>query len=311
LTEIINGRPVHFPAGVDVPDGTGFRTQARQLEALTAKLNINALDQGTVTGALDQGHEAATEATAWQPELTAAVAGAGVPLFKAYGLGSQLNRLRHETYSPTLFAEPWVAAMVVTLDSLSSALPPHAGRAVAYSIQRWQTLKTSPPHVDVLLPAQCELWRTVLAAEKKGTDLLEPKNYLDGAARLGEKFRATTRSALKKLYLMVAVIVTLFVGGIALLIVGPAHAGTTAAAGISAVLASAGLTWKGIGGAIGKLASKLEGPLWGAELDGAITDAITLKGGDHPSSQDPQAPPNRDYANRAGRVLQAAGKPTA
>ena len=32
-----------------------------------------------------------------------------------------------------------------------------------------------------------------------------------------------------------------------------------------------------MGGALGKLAGKLEQPLWGAVLDSAIADAITLK----------------------------------
>jgi hypothetical protein len=106
---------------------------------------------------------------------------------------------------------------------------------------------------------------------------------------------------------LVAVIAVLFVGGIVLLIVG-SSAGTTAVAGISAVLAAFGLTWKGVGGALGKLASKIEPPLWGGELDGAITDAITLTHG--AAGATPAAPPpgTHDYAGRATRALHAAGK---
>ena len=60
-----------------------------------------------------------------------------------------------------------------------------------------------------------------------------------------------------------------------LLLVAPNGASDTAA-GLSGVLAALGLTWKGVGTALGKLASQVEAPLWGAEVDGAVTAAITL-----------------------------------
>ncbi len=47
-------------------------------------------------------------------------------------------------------------------------------------------------------------------------------------------------------------------------------------AGAAAVLSSIGLTWKGIGGSLGKLAGKLEQPLFGGATDDAITATITL-----------------------------------
>jgi hypothetical protein len=168
-------------------------------------------------------------------------------------------------------------------------------------------LETAPSQPEVLLPAQCDLWRTVLVGDKKGTELLEPNNYLDAAERLGQKFREIGLGVLKRFPVLVAAIAMLFVGGIVLLIVG-SDAGTTAVAGISAVLAAFGLTWKGVGAAVGKLAAKLEPPLWGAELDGAITDAITLA---HPragSSAAAQPPGTHDYAGRIARALHAAGR---
>lgn len=36
------------------------------------------------------------------------------------------------------------------------------------------------------------------------------------------------------------------------------------------------MSWKGIGGALGRLARNVEEPLWGAEIDHAVTRAITL-----------------------------------
>jgi hypothetical protein len=99
-------------------------------------------------------------------------------------------------------------------------------------------------------------------------------------------------------------IVVLFVGGIALLLITPKHPGGTAA-GLSAVLAALGLTWKGIGGTLGVLAGRLEAPLWGAELDGAVTDAVTLVGTPPPQAQPKQAP-DQDYAGRSARPILAA-----
>jgi hypothetical protein len=306
--DIINARSgPPFPVDVDMPESAGFKFQARRLTTLVGSLKLDRIDPSTVASQLGEGTEAKDVAAAWRPDLAAALRGADSRYAKAYGLGEQLNRLRYETYSTTLFAQPWVAAMLVALDGLSTALPPHAARAVAMSIRRWSALETAPPTSEVLLPAQCDLWRTVLAGEKKGTEMLEPQNYLDAAERLGQKLREMGLSVLKRFPFLVGAIAVLFVGGIVLLIVG-SSAGTTAVAGISAVLAAFGLTWKGVGGALGKLAGKIEAPLWGGELDGAITDAITLTHGAAGAS--PAAPPpgTHDYAGRATRALHAAGK---
>ena len=308
MGDIINSRSgPPFPVDVEMPESAGFKYQARRLTTLVGNLKLDRVDPGTVAAQLAEGTAATDVATNWRPDLAAALRGADTRYAKAYGLGEQLNRLRNETYTTALFTQPWVAAMLVALDGLSTALPPHAARSVANSIRMWETLGTAPPNPETLLPAQCDLWRTLLAGEKKGTEMLEPQNYLDAGERLGDKLRAMGLTVLKRFPILVGLIVLLFVGGIVLLIVG-SSAGTTAVAGISAVLAAFGLTWKGIGGALGKLAGKVEAPLWGGELDGAITDAITLAHRGAGSS--PAAPPPgiRDYAGRATRALHAAGK---
>jgi hypothetical protein len=48
-------------------------------------------------------------------------------------------------------------------------------------------------------------------------------------------------------------------------------------AGAGSLVAAFGISWKVVGGTLGKVANRLEPPLWGAVLDTAITDAITLK----------------------------------
>ena len=308
ITNARSGPP--YPVDVAMPESAGFKYQARRLAALVGSLKLDRIDPSTVASQLAEGAAATDLAAQWRPDLAAALRGADSRYAKAYGLGEQLNRLRNETYSTALFTQPWIAAMLVALDGLSTALPPHAARAVANSIRRWAMLETAPPSSEVLLPAQCDLWRTLLAGEKKGTEMLEPQNYLDAAERLGQKLRQMGLSVLKRFPVLVGLIAVLFVGGILLLILG-SSAGTTAVAGISAVLAAFGLTWKGVGGALGKLAGKIEAPLWGGELDGAITDAITLTHGAAGGS--PAAPPpgTHDYAGRAAHLLHAAGRRSA
>lgn len=308
MSDIINARSgPPFPVDVEMPESAGFKFQARRLTALVGSLKLEGVDPGNTAAKLAAGGEAKDVCVQWEPDLAAALRGADSRYARAYGLGEQLNRLRNETYTTALFDQPWVTAMLVALDGLSTALPPHAARAVANSIRRWATLETAPSNPETLLPAQCDLWRTVLAGEKKGTEMLEPQNYLDAAERLGQKLRELGLGVLKRFPVLVGAIVVLFVGGIVLLIVG-SSAGTTAVAGISAVLAAFGLTWKGVGGTVGKLAGKLEAPLWGGELDGAITDAITLAHRGAGSSPAAQPPDTRDYAGRAIRALHAAGK---
>ncbi|HEY1510121.1 MAG TPA: hypothetical protein VGF93_14015 [Solirubrobacteraceae bacterium] len=308
MGDILAGRPgPPFPVDLPLPESAGFKSQGLALTTLAGKLKIDGLDPKAVTSVLGAGTKADSQAAAWQPDLAAALVGADSRLSRAYGLGQQLNRLGNAAYTSQLFAQPWIAAMIEALDALTSALAPHAARSVAISIMRWEALQSAPAGVETLLPAQCELWRTILAGEKKGTELLEPDNYLDAAERLGDKLRMIGRSALKKFPWLVGAIVVLFVGGIVLLIVGTGG-GTTAAAGLSAVLAAFGLTWKGVGGAVGKLAGKLEAPLWGAELDGAIADAITLAH-EKPAMPGASAAAVGDYAARTARVFKAAGKP--
>jgi hypothetical protein len=307
MEDLLNGRaPIAFPDDLDLAPATGFEAQARQLTATLNTLKLTGLDPGLLVDQLSGGSAAITQATDWQPKLAAALLGADTRFAKGFGLGRQLNAVGHETWSQTPFREPRRTQMVAALDDLSTVLPPHAGRGVANSIGRWTALKTEPADIDNLLASQCELWRPVLTGEKKPTELLEPENYLDAADQLAAKLRATATMSLKQLSPLVVLIVALFAAGVVLLALRPAHAGTTAA-GLSGVLAAVGLTWKGVGGTIGKLAGKLEAPLWGAEVDGAVTDAITLVG--KPPATDSiwkrRRAPTVDYAERASRANHA------
>jgi hypothetical protein len=171
--------------------------------------------------------------------------------------------------------------VVAAIDDLGSALPPHAGHSVRASILQWRASietrsKVVPEQQEtwLQLARQGELWRALLSGEKDGPDMLEIEDYLDAAERLSRRMRTMGWTVLRRFWFLVLVIVALFAGGVALIVVTGTDAAVVAGAGT--ILASLGLSWRGLGGSLGGLAGKLERPLWGAEIDVAITRAITL-----------------------------------
>jgi hypothetical protein len=208
---------------------------------------------------------------------------------------------------------PRIANLLRWLDDLDSAFPPHAASSVAKSLMKWRDALhppsetpteglnrrekvkapwekvkarwdrwqnreaiTAPAATKDAIPAlrrQGELWRALLSGEKQGTDMLEIDNYLDAARRLSVRTAAIVRGVVVRMPLLSTLVLALAGVGVWLLAEGGS---AQLVAGVTSVLAALGLTWKGLGGALGKLAGKLEQPLWGAVLDDAIADAVTL-----------------------------------
>lgn len=123
------------------------------------------------------------------------------------------------------------------------------------------------------LRRQGELWRALLSGEKQGTDMLEIDNYLDATKQLASRMASIVRGVVIRMPLLAGVIIVLLGAGVWLLFQGSS---SQLVGGATSILAAVGLSWKGLGGALGKLVGKLEPPLWGAVLDDAIADAITL-----------------------------------
>lgn len=208
-----------------------------------------------------------------------------VRLGKAYAVGRGLmdltSRPPDETSLKSHLTSTRVAPLVAAVDDLGSALAPHAGHSVRASILEWRAsvragsrVAPDEPETWQQLARQGELWRGLLAGEKSGTDMLEIEDYLDAAERLSRRLRGMAWTVLKRFWPLALLILALFAGGIWLVASQDADAAVVAGAG--SVLASLGLTWRGLGRSLGTLASKLEHPLWGAEIDTAITQAITL-----------------------------------
>ena len=271
---ITPGAQTPLPSGFPIDARTVYKAKAIELPHLLETVAVPVTPgPDRLTAQLATGAPATAQAEAWEADLVAALLAHDVRLAKAYGVGRQLNVLAYGP-EPALGSAP-VIGMIDALDDLTTALPAHAGRGVANSVRRWQDVAASALPAHDVLQAQCELWRTVLTGEKQATQLLEPENYVDAAEQLAVKLRATAAVLLRQYLVWVILIVVLLLGGTAVLLIAPNGASDTAA-GLTAVIAALGLTWKGVGTTLGKLAGKVEAPLWGAELDGAVTGAITL-----------------------------------
>ena len=308
---ITPGAQTPLPSGVPIDEATVYKAKAVELPHLLGLVGVT-VDPGpdTLIAQLKTGVGAETQATDWQSTLVAALLARDVRLAKAFGVGRQLNLIAYGTQEPadprptsTELNSHDVTGMIDGLDDLTSALPPHAGRAVANSVRAWQKAH-EPPARDVL-QAQCELWRMVLTGEKLATQLLEPENYIDAAENLAVKLRATGTALLRQYAPWVGLVIFLLLAGAGVLLFVHSAA-SRAAAGLSSVLLALGLTWKGIGTTLGKLAAQVEGPLWGAELDGAVTAAITLEVPVPPpanlrATRREAGPTNGDYAHRTQR----------
>jgi hypothetical protein len=231
-------------------------------------------------------HDARLEAAGKvDAKVLSALSAADFRLGKAYGIGAALmNLTTRPPEQPELKAhlnDVRIAPIVAAVDDLSSALPAHAGHGVRESLREWQksvvdnsSVLRDEPATWLQLARQGELWRAVLAGEKSGTDLLEIEDYVDAADRLSKRLRGVAFRLVKQFPEVCILIVALFIGGVLLVALTDSEAAIVAGAGT--ILASLGLTWRGAGRTLGGLASKLERPLWGAELDIAVTQAITL-----------------------------------
>jgi hypothetical protein len=286
----------------------------KQVQAQLAKLKEpieksggSLVDLTGLTALIAKEGELKAKVLAIHGELLATLTAADYRLGKAYGLGRALadtcRKPRDEASLKEELAAYRVANLLGWLDDLSSALPPHAAHSVGASLKRWVEWASVPPQSQTTeealhtLRRQGDLWRGLLSGEKQGSGMLEIDNYLDAARELADQMHRILRGVVRRFPMVTSAVVLLICLGVGLFVVG----GTSGVvAGAGSIIAALGLTWKGLGGALGQLASKLEQPLWGAVLDGAIADAITL------------LPDNKaDLHGRRELALQAADQPRA
>jgi hypothetical protein len=206
-------------------------------------------------------------------------------LGKAYGLG---RALADTTGVPSDFQslKDELEAHRVTnltnwLSDLTSLFPPHAGHVVHDSLEAWRdwaaraTPQTDPENKAIgLLRRQGQRWRSMLSGEKSATDALKLPDYVDAAEEALSHTSTLALGFLGRFKLAVSCAAFLFVAGLALVIWDPT--GGSLAAGLAGIVASLGLTWKGVGASLGNTAANMERPVWEGALDKQIASSISL-----------------------------------
>lgn len=211
------------------------------------------------------------------------------PLAKSYQLGHQMQQMCTTPLaeaSARVNAPPkptTVTASVKTysaevhrlLTALASKLPSNAAHATDNSLRLWSTslsVDGGEEKPEDLL-TQGQRWHDVLAGEVLGKDGLRLTDYVAAADSVAGKLWQTAKQVAARFKVGLIIAILLAAGGIALLIWGAKGA---IGAGIATLLATFGLTWKGIGEFFGRAAANGEEELWNAEIDWAIAYRFTI-----------------------------------
>jgi len=203
-------------------------------------------------------------------------------LGKAYSLGRALCEVCRASQSDAALErhldEKHLRKLIAWCADLKSVLPDHAGQAVADSLRRWQSWGRQKPwnlveraDFDRRLSRQGERWRAILTGEKKARDLLTSATYIRAGEELLSDAAAVTVSFVKRFWAPVLLAVILLAGGIVAILLG----GNGVIGGLASIAAALGISWKTAIPTLSKIGENLSGPLWEAELDQAITVAVT------------------------------------
>jgi len=215
---------------------------------------------------------------------------ADLRLGRAYGLGHALADTCLRPADRASFDLAFGTRLIRVKDwlaDLASSFPPHSSRAVVLSLRAWEAWAVDPElggeplawethgaGVREALRRQGEVWRDLLADDKRGDDMLDTSHYLRAANSLVAVMASTVWRFLRPLRVPLAVAVLLLAGGVALLlltgVVGKVLGAIAVAAG------ALGITGAGVRARLGKVAMQLQSRLWGAELDLAIAEAVLI-----------------------------------
>jgi hypothetical protein len=201
------------------------------------------------------------------------------PLAKSYQLGHEMEQM---CATPTADTSTAVSASVKAHDTevhrlltvLASKLPANAAHATDNSLRLWSASLSAGGQEDAGdLLRQGRRWHDVLAGDVSGKDGLRLTDYVAAADSVAGKLWQTARQVVARFKVWLIVAFLIAVGGVILIFVGTKG---TIGAGITAVLAAFGLTWKGIGEFFGRAAANAEEQLWDAEIDWAIAYRFTI-----------------------------------
>jgi hypothetical protein len=123
------------------------------------------------------------------------------------------------------------------------------------------------------LGRQVELWRSLLTEEKQAEDMLGATDYARAVALSFSRARKLVSISVGRFIPFVALVVFLLGAGVWGL---TQYEGTgQLIAAVTAVVSGLGLSLKGATATLGQIAEKVGDPIWAAELDLAIAEAIT------------------------------------
>jgi hypothetical protein len=206
------------------------------------------------------------------------------PLAKAYQLGHEIEQMCATPTAEPSTAEPSTAVSTSVkthdtevhrlLTALASQLPANAAHATDNSLRLWSaSLRAGGEESPGDLLGQGRRWHDVLAGDVSGKDGLRLADYVAAADSVAGKLWQTAQQVAARFKVWLLVVLLIAAGGIVLIVVGMKG---TIGAGIAAVLAAFGLTWKGIGEFFGRVAANGEEQLWDAEIDWAIAYRFTV-----------------------------------
>jgi hypothetical protein len=258
-------------AGQDPPSTADVRTlyQDRHSQALAERVAMNKLHF----------------------DIARTLAASDPNLGKAYGLG--LGRALSDTVRSTAdqvelgerFQRFRLETLRRWLNDLASELPAHSGKGVLLSLSRWEgwaanvavvsddDWASAQANVRRTLRKQGELWRVALCGEKNPRDALTADAYANAASDVARRGLAIGARVLARYGVAIMLVVTAVIALAVFVVTNPTSQLVT---GIGAVAAALSITWKGVGSVSEQLAYALGKPLWGAELDAAVGDGLTI-----------------------------------
>ena len=200
-------------------------------------------------------------------------------LAKAYALGREMQDMCAGPIASgrTLTVRNSVASHADNIHklliTLASKLPPNAAHASDNSLRLWAaSLRAGGEEDAKALLHQGWRWRAVLSGEVAGKDGLRLSDYIGAADSVSQQLRQIAVQAARRFRWLLGLAALVALIGVALIVLDTKG---SVGAGITAVLAAFGLTWKGIGEFFGRVAAKGEEQLWAAERDWAIAYRFT------------------------------------
>jgi hypothetical protein len=223
------------------------------------------------------------QAYAFHKLLVEALTAADYRLGKAYSLGVRLADVTKRSADAQelrdAFAATRLEETVGWLEDLRSQFPRYAAHAVKETLLDWAAWVDVPgdrpvdAHVLARLREQGRLWRALLSGEKDACHLLRPDDYVVAARGLGHRLGHLVRRTIWSAWgVGAALVVGVIVGG-GYVIVHNAHHGSKAALAITTIVGGVGISWKGISATLGKSITRVERPIWEAELGESIAAA--------------------------------------